>query len=53
MENIAVLKAKDKSLSLEVFAEDNIELVQIGMNLIPIKFINLQEFERWEIIKSS
>lgn len=51
MKKIGILEAKDKSIKIDILKENNEEFVQIGMNTIPIKFINLREFERWDIIE--
>lgn len=50
MKRVGQLVAKDNSLKLDIFRENDIEFVQIGMNILELKFINLKEFERWEEI---
>ena len=51
MKEIGMLFAKDNSLKLKIFEDNKEKLVAIGMNLIPIKFINLREFEKFDLIK--
>lgn len=46
------LYSKDNSLTLNIFEDNKEELVEIGMNLIPIKFINLKEFNRFDLINN-
>ena len=52
MKNIAVLYSKtEKSFKLEIYSENNQEFVEINDKLVEIKYINLREFERFEIIE--
>lgn len=54
MKEVAALYGiNEKNFKLRVYEEDNKEFVIIGNTRIPIKYLNMKEFERYEIIEKS
>lgn len=51
MKLVAILYTRDNNLKLEVYTEDNQEYVKIKREFIPARYINMREFERFEIIE--
>lgn len=48
MKRVGYLVAEDHTMILDIFKENNIEIVLVGMNLVELKYFNLKEFTRYK-----